>query len=892
MRHPLNWLLRFGLSESDRQAILGDLEEEYRSRVRPARGWVGAQRWYAREVLAAVGHQARNRTRAADRGGSMRQMRLGPRGLFRDVRHALRRLRRRPGFTATAILTLALGIGTTTAFYSVVDAVLLSPLPWRDGERLVSIYAVHPERLQDPARAATWNRGTVSGLAWDALRESKAFETVEVWEPAPAQTVGEDRQDVVPVIRVSSGFLPMLGVRVQHGRYFSPEEDEHRSDVALITHEAWLRHLGGRPDVVGETVLLGAVQARPRAHTIVGVLEPGFAFGGERPEFLVPVGPVAESSRQYGYATRWHRPVARLAPGATLDSAAAAAVVAVSATEIRELTSARVVSIREEEVGASAGTLWLLLAATGVLMLVASVNLAGLLLGEATARGHEVAIRSALGGSRLRLLRELVVEHALLIVAGTGAGLVVAWWMTGAFAAAAPAGLPRIEDVAIDTRVATFAALLGASTLLVFGLAPALPVVRTAVARSLAGGGTQATAGRGIVSRGLVPTEIGLALALLVGAALFGETIYRLTSQPLGFDPANVAVVSTEFLVSERTLIRDPVQLLRPPGPPRLNTASLAAAVVERLRAIPQVEAAAGVSSAPFIGVPGFVEIRPHGQPTEVVQSVQRVRVTPGYFALMGMPLLSGRDFERSDMVDPAVAVVSADFERRFLAGDAVGRRVDRLYGEDRFATHLVIGVVPDVRQRGFDDEESATIYLPGAVEHFLVRTTEDSAATLPAAREAVQADESGFVVTSTTWLQDALADTIAAERFRASLSALFGGAALVLAAVGLYGLTSRRVTERRREIGVRVALGAGPSRIRRLVLRDGFLNVALGLALGLPAAFAASQLTAAYLYGVTPTSPRVFAAAALVLGAVALVATLLPARRASRIDPVTVLKE
>jgi ABC-type antimicrobial peptide transport system permease subunit len=199
---------------------------------------------------------------------------------------------------------------------------------------------------------------------------------------------------------------------------------------------------------------------------------------------------------------------------------------------------------------------------------------------------------------------------------------------------------------------------------------------------------------------------------------------------------------------------------------------------------------------------------------------------------------------------------------------------------------------VPDVRQRGFDDEESATIYLPGAVEHFLVRTTEDSAATLPAAREAVQADESGFVVTSTTWLQDALADTIAAERFRASLSALFGGAALVLAAVGLYGLTSRRVTERRREIGVRVALGAGPSRIRRLVLRDGFLNVALGLALGLPAAFAASQLTAAYLYGVTPTSPRVFAAAALVLGAVALVATLLPARRASRIDPVTVLKE
>ena len=907
MRHPLNWLLRFAHPPEDRAAMLGDLEEEYRARVRPARGWVGAQAWYAAQVLSATAaSQERYQTMAST--GARFGWRLF---LMTDLRYALRRWRRRPGFALTAVVTLGLGVGAATAMFSVVDAVLLQPLPWSEPDRLVLVHAVYPERRTDLRYATTWDRQTLHYPAWDALRQASSFESVAVWRMNPLEaTLGEDRTEIVDLMWVSSNFLSTLGVQMALGRTFTVEEDDVSTTNIILTYEAWQRRFGGDPGVLDRPIVAGSASSGGQFDwTVVGILEPGFSFDGHVPEILRPVGVGAATSRRYFSGS--FRAVARLKPGVSVEAASAEAASLVAASDPNEPASARVVRLVEEHLGASARPLWLLFGGAGVLLLVACANVAGLLLGEGRARRHEIAIRLALGVSDGRVVRQLLVEHVLLAAAGAAAGLALSLWLTQGLIAVAPEQLPRIEAVAVNWRVAAFALGVGGVTMVLFGLAPAFSLARTRASEMLSEGGREATPGRQWPQRVTVACEVALALVLVVGAGLLGETMYRLLSQPLGFDPSNVAIASTRHTGS--TLGPEYLEALqrarRTPGTDigaRMNEWLEAAGrartreVLDRLAAVPGVVEAAASRSLPLFANPVTIDIHLPGWPTGQTESVRQHDVTERFLRAMRTPILAGRDFELEDWgrADRA-AIISQEMARRLFPDGAVGERFLYTWSRNTGATLTfeVIGVVPDIRQRGLVETAEPVFYYLGALTvvgptQFIARTSTPAEAALPALRQAIADANPQVVVTSTHTMEAVFGRTIAQERFRAMLSAGFAGMALMLAAVGLYGVAARRVAERRRELGVRVALGAQPANLRALVLRDTSLTVGLGLAIGLPAAFAASQVTSAFLFGVSPTAPHVFIVASAVLAAAALAATFLPARRASRTDPMLALRD
>jgi predicted permease len=900
MRHLIDVLLRVGRTEEERDALRGDLEEAYRTRVRPSRWWIGAQAWYAREVLTALACAVRD---------SVGVPKLKT-GLTEDVRYALRRWRRRPGFALMSILTLALGIAAATATFSVVDAVLLRPLPWKDAGRLVYIHGVYPDRRSNPATAPAWNRGLLSYPAWDALRTTSAFEEVAVWRAIGRMdmTFGENRDDLVRVADVSSNFLPMMGVELVLGRYFTEREDNVNNDSILLTYETWQHRFGGRQDVIGERVPLGSASAGGRyAKTVVGVLERGFRFEGDPPEILLPVGISADTSRRYPSGT--FRVVARLAPGESREQAEASAESLVSATRTAEPVSARLVALEDEHLGSARRPLWLLFGGAGVLLLIACSNVAGILLGEARARRHEVAVRTALGSGLARLLRQIGVEHTMLAVLGLGLGLAFAYWLIGVVIATAPEGLPRIDAVRLDARAVAFAVVASLLTLLLFGVAPAVTLARTPIASTLAEGGREAAASRVIGQRLVVVVQLALALVLLTGAGLFAETMRRLTSQPLGFDATDVAVLSTTFtgprwdperFKAIRASIKasgESDMTMRIRDLNREFNNSQVDRVLERLRGIPGIGDVSGASAVPFVLNSQRLSVVLEGRPEAERHDALRQIVTGGYFTTMRLPLLRGRLFNVADRGQPEAVVVSREFERRFFPSGALHRQFKQVYGAkyELSIPFQVVGVVEDVKRQEFSDDDRPAFYAfdrhAGGITQFLFRSAGDPVTVFAAARAAIRDLDPRLVVTSTTLLEERVAGSVAEERFRAVLSAAFGVSALLLAAVGLYGVISRRTADRRREFGVRVALGARPADVGGLVLRDAIVLFVCGLALGLPAAYAAAQVTTSLLYGVSPSSPSVFALAVLVLGLITLAASFLPTRRASVADPVAALR-
>ena len=900
MRHPLNWLLRVGRTDAERTALLGDLEEERRARMAAGSSRIAAVAWYTREVVYAFACALRD---------ARPSLRLA---VGRDIRYTLRRWRQRPGFAAAAMLTLGLGIAAATSIFSIVDAVLLKPLPWRAPESLVVVHGVYPDRRNNPATAPTWNRGYLSYPAWDALRTASAFESVGAWRHVPLAdtTLGDDRTEIITTLEMSSSFLPMLAVELVLGRYFNDLEDNVSTNHIILTHEIWQRRFGGRSDVIGERVMLGSASSGERyPKTIIGVVEPGFRFDGIRPDLLLPIGIPANTFRKYPSPAL--RVIARLAPGISLPAAGAQAEALVSAAPNERRGSARVVPIAEDQLGSSKRPLALLFGAAGLLLLVACSNVAGLLLGEARVRRHEIAVRSALGGSRAHVARQLVVEHSLLALAGLAVGLTTAYWLTGAIVAVAPPGMPRIETTALDWRAVSFALIAGLATLLTFGIAPAVSLARTPTAAVLAEGGRGGGPMRFRAQRLIVAAQVAIALVLVTTAALFGETILRLHAQPLGFDPGHVGAIATTFTGNQFGDSAQAAAAWRSPNAGRvlsqLRSAATAArtdAVLERLAAIPGVVHVAAAAAPPFMRNPYYrMSIALDGRPNAERHEAAWHAVTEGYFATMGIPIPHGRGFDRTDVSGERVAVVSVEFERRFFPDGAIGRGF-RYLTDDPAAdpvVYRIVGTAPDVKRQDPTDDDRPAFYvyarqerhfLPTLANHFLIRTARDPALARPAARRAIADVSPQLVVTSMTTMSSRVEQSVAEERFRATLAAVFGTSALVLAAVGLYGLAARRVADRRREFGVRAALGARPRDVRRLVVRDAALIVSLGLAAGLPAAVAAAQLARSLLFGVTPTAPHVFAAAAVALGVVAAAATALPARRASRIDPVHVLKQ
>ncbi len=487
-------------------------------------------------------------------------------------------------------------------------------------------------------------------------------------------------------------------------------------------------------------------------------------------------------------------------------------------------------------------------------------------------------------------------------MAGAASGLALAAWLTQALVAMAPDGLPRIDTVAIDVRVAGFALGLGVVTLMLFGLAPAFTLTRTPAAAVLAEGGRDGAPGRHLGQRAMVAVQIGLALVLLTGASLFGETLFRLTSRPLGFDPKNLAILSTAF-----TGRRFDAAIFRTAGKtPNFRDVlsrqilehgvSLNTRTVDRLRALPGVVEAGGATSLPFVAAPLRIDVHVEGRPATERHRVQRQTVTESFLKMMGVPMVSGRGFQASDRSGTRVAIVSRELERRIFPGGALGERVVYPIPGVAPVVYEIVGVAENVKQRDFSDEDEPIVYAfdgqTGPVTHFVARTSGEAEAMLPAMRKALAEVTPQLVVLATTTGEIAVRKSIADERFRATLSIAFGATALILAAVGLYGLAARRAAARRREFGVRVALGARPANVRAIVVRDALTIVAAGLAVGIPAAFVASQATSAFLFGVSATAPHTFLIASAVLAVTAMAATVWPARRAGRQDPILALKE
>jgi predicted permease len=790
-----------------------------------------------------------------------------------DVRQAVRPWIKRPVFFLTAILTLSTGIAATVAIFSVVDSVLLRPLPWADPDRLVSVLVARPQWRNNPVLAGSWDRGNVSWVIWQDLQaRSQVFTSVAAWRQGRPALDGE-RTELVPAMEVSASFFPTLGVSPQMGRFFTPDEDYAVSDSAIVSFESWQRRFGGAADVLGRRVTLEGV-----SRSIVGVLPPGFNFDGlTPPEFVLPLGNVPVGNRTPG--NHFLNALARLKPGIPLEDATRDTDPYVRGTEKPEEKQARLLPIREQQQGASRLPLWLLLGGAALLLLISCANVAGLLLGDAGSRRHEIAVRAALGGSRRHILRQLLQETLALSLVATITGLALAWWLTPIMIAMAPSQLPRLASAGVDFRIAAFAVALTALTTFLFGTAPIMALSSADPASALREGGRTEGLGRRRGQRMIVAAEVALVVVLLTTATLLGESFFRLTALPIGFDTRNVVFVSP--------------RLTPQPGSTAEQRRQRTEALVQALIALPGVSGVAATSTAPFSGSAGSNSIEIEGRTFAERPSANRHIVTDRYLEVLGIPVLKGRGFSPSDLPGAHVALVSQEFERRFMDGEAIGKRFT-LNGD----VHEIVGVVPPVKHREYDDPAAPAFYavnrqLPSwATPHYIIRTRGDAAAAIPMIRQAIESAEPRSAITTIETIEGMMARSVAEERFRTQLSAIFGATALLLAALGVYGLVARDVADRRREIGVRMALGADGQRVARMVLRQALTLVAAGLAVGVPAAFAGSRLVESLLFGVSAASPHAFAIVSVVLGAAAVCASVIPARRAARVDPVVVMRE
>jgi putative ABC transport system permease protein len=780
-----------------------------------------------------------------------------------EFMHAFCRWRKRPALALTAIATLALGIGTASAIFSVADGVLLRPLPWSDPDRLVAIWVVRPPMRTNPVFSATWDRFPVSWTEFRNLQQhSRTLDAVAIWSRPRQVTLGGAR-DVVRAMPLSAGFLPMLGVTPFAGRFFTSGEDEAPSESVVLSHETWRNRFGADAAIVGRRLMLDE-----RPFTVVGVLPPGFRFDAETADVVLPFGALPAGERN----NSTYPAVARLAPGATLAQAADDVEPILRGDETRNRRTARLEPLTEQQLGASRRPILLLLTAAALLLMIACANVAGLLIGDAQTRRTEIAVRQALGAGRFRIVRQLLVESSLLAAGGGALGIVAGWWITPALVAVAPAGLPRLETVTVDSRVLAFAVTTTALTALIFGMWPAFAAAgrgTVAVARSHIRVGSRAS---GLIVVG----QVGLAVVLVSAAALLGESVVRLASEPVGFAPDDLIVMRVR-----------PPRIAPPDAAARTQ---LRAALLDRIRRVPGVQSAAATTAAPFGGNFGSQSVEAEGRPGEPLPA-RRHAISDGYFATLGMTIVRGRDFGATDAGSAPIAIVSEELNRRYYGGGALGRR---LRVNQQWFT--IVGIVPDHKLRHYDEEVLPAFFLFApqvsfGADEIVIRAGGGADGLIGALRDAVAVTDPRLAIVTIERMDTLMRDTIATERYQAVLSSAFGGTAMMLAAIGLYGLLYRRVEQRRREIGIRLAIGAPRSDVVRGVFTEGGRLVAAGLVLGTAAALAAGQLLRAQLYAVEPTAPHVHIMTAAALSAAAVAATCVPALRASRVDPAGTLR-
>jgi putative ABC transport system permease protein len=801
--------------------------------------------------------------------------------LIQDIRYAARTLRRNAGFTTVAVVALALGIGANTAVFTVVNGVLLRPLPFPAPERLVALSAL-TEGLPFAMGPALPDR-----LYLEFRNQDRYLEKLAAFSSNQVNMTGAGEAASISACYATPDYFSVLRAQPALGRTFSSDEDRPgRDHVVVLSHRLWQANFGGTAAAIGKTFKLNG-----EIYTVIGVMPAALTF---------PAGVdlwVSTAVQIQDHNSMLLSVIGRLKDGASLSPVAAELDTMVKrmpakifGEEGSRRPPARVIPLLEFVSGKAQRALLIFLGAVAFVLLIACTNVANLMLARAAARRQEIAVRSALGAGRGRLLRPLLAESMLIALGGGIAGLLLALWGVPALTALAPGDmLPRVEQIGIDKWVLVFTLVLSMATGLGFGILPALQVTRAEVRESLSLGGRTATGRHETLRSALVVSEIALALVLLTGAGLMLRSFLRLTSSQTGFQPENTIAMMVD--------LPDNIYKTTP------QMQAFRQQTVERITHLPGVTAAGAVNWVPLGGalIMGDFHLE-DGRPLPHDYMVDKPAVTPGYFRAMRIPILRGRDFSEPDNAQaPGTVIVSDSVARRFWPReDPIGKRIAMVDDPQPKDWLTIVGVAQDVKQTGMSDKQRDTIYQalpqitqPFFLSHmaFVARTAGDPRGLAAAVRAVVRGIDKDQPVQRVAMMQDLIAESTAEPRFQARLLGAFSLLALILAAVGIYGVLAYSVTQRTHEIGIRMALGAERRNVLSLVLRRTLALAGAGLVIGTAGALAATRVLARFLYEIKPTDPATFVTVAALLTVVALLAGLIPARRATKVDPMVALR-
>lgn len=796
--------------------------------------------------------------------------------LLNDIRYSIRSLFKRPGFTAVAVITLALGIGANSAIFSVVNAVLLRPLPFPESEQIAVLEGINP------SKGITQSNMSIPDFI-DWQKQNQAFAQLAGFVTGGSLLSSGEETDRVRGTAVTADFFPLFRTNAFRGRTLGADDSQKgREPVVLLSYSLWQRRFGADPNVIGSKVMLGG-----KSTTVVGVMPEGFEYPAQS-ELWVPF-PLDESERR---DNRYLSVVSRLKPGVSAAQAQAQMDtinlrLAQAYDETNNGWTVRVTNLRERLVGSMRLSLLVLLGAVAFVLLIACANVANLLLARATVRAKEIALRTALGASRWRIIRQLLTESLLLSSVGGGIGLLLSLWLTKLLIAVSPPNTPRFDEIKPDARVFVFTLALAIITGVIFGLTPALQASRVDLNERLKEGGRSGSAGAGHnrLRSLMMVSEIALSFMLLVGAGLLIKSFARLRDVSPGFNVDNVLTM------------RIAAGGKYAPGEPRIQFFRQA---VERLRALPGVQSAGAVLSLPLGGESfnvGRAFIR-EGRPATPDESgnAAYLATTPDYFRTLQIPIIAGRAFTDQDIEQSRkVLIVNETMARQLWPGESPMGRHLTIWRDEKFPREIV-GIAGDTKP-SLDTEAGPQMYVPYAQDAnwgsltFVIRTNADPLSMAGAARNEFRALDKSLPVFNVKTMNDVLASSVAPRRTPMLLLSAFAGVALLLAMIGIYGVTSYYVTQRTQEIGIRMALGAQMSDVLKLVLKGGMALALLGIVTGLAGALALTRLMGSLLFGVKPTDVVTFAAVSLCLLVTALIACYLPARRATKVDPLVALR-
>jgi putative ABC transport system permease protein len=806
-----------------------------------------------------------------------------------DVKYGIRMLAKNPGFTAIAILTLALGIGANTAIFSVINAEILRPLPFRDPGQLVNV-ATSNAKFHTTSGAVSYPDFA------DWRSQNHVFQEMAAYIDSSVTLTGVEEPAHLQAPTVSASMFNLLGVSPELGRTFVPEDDEPHHHVVILSHRFWKERFAGDPKIIGRVITLDN-----SAYTVVGVMPAGFQYllQRESPALWTAFGPTLEStpdspSMATERGAHFLRVIARLKPGVSVAEAQAnldviAASLAKQYPDTNKYFGAHATSEQEQLTHTIRPALFVMMVAVGLVLLIACVNVANLLLARATARTREIAIRTALGAGRKRVVRQLLTESLLLALMAGAFGLLLAVWGNAVLVRFSPEDLPRVADIQVDGWVLAFTMGISLVTGVLFGLAPALQVSHANIVDALKEGALSTTAGRGrhALRSTLVIVEMALAFVLLAGSGLLIRSLVRLQNVNPGFDPRNVMTSNVDLPDAKYS---------------DAKKAQYFKDLMPQLQALPGVQSAAAIEPLPMGGdeirTTFQIEGRPVAKSEEPHASLRTV--TPDYFNTMRIPVLQGRDFGAQDETNSTpVVIINEALARQFFPNEnPIGKHIKPSVSTGTAEPQMreIVGVVGNVKFRDLSDEWAPESYVPYAQISFgsmtlVVRTEQDAHSLAKPMAETVRSQDKDLPTYAPKTVEEYLNGTIAQPRFNTFLLGIFASLAMLLTSVGVYGVVSYSVAQRTHEIGIRMALGAEPGDMMRLIVGQGLQLASIGIGTGLLAAFALTHFLASLLFGVTATDPVSFLATALLLFAVVAAACYLPARRAMRVDPMVALR-